>query len=205
MFCIKCGRPAVAENFCESCFLERNRLFDIKGFVLIVCGVCGSHYSFEKRWHTDTMENEILRRLKTSNRISSKQITTRQVGNKIIADVTLTGSIKPLKKEKTETVSLEVILRKRKCDNCVKLSGGYYEAALQLRGPKKEEILGKIGNKGVLSVTERDKGYDVKFVRKQDAKRTATELEKKYAVKGTFKLVGEKKGKRLFRSFYSIS
>lgn len=204
MFCIKCGKPAVAENFCETCFLERNRLFEIENFRLVVCSVCGSYYSFEKGWHTGTVENEIIRRIKTKNRIIRRDVALRNAGN-IFANITLTGVIKPLKKPKTETVTVEIILRKQKCDNCIKISGGYYEAMIQVRGTDKERILGKIGTNGVLSVEERDKGYNVKFIKKQDAKRVATGLESEYTVKGTFKLVGEKKGKRLFRSFYAIS
>ena len=205
MFCIKCGKPAVAGNFCESCFLERNELFEIKNFRLTVCSVCGSHYSFEKGWHKSSAENEILWRVKTKNRGTGQKIALKNVGNKLLATVQMTGFISPLKKMKTETVSAEIVLRKQKCDNCIKISGGYYEAMFQIRGMKKEEILKSIKNEGVLSVENRDNGYNVKFIKKQDAKRIAKNLKDVYNVKGTFKLVGEKKGKRLYRSFYSIS
>ena len=55
------------------------------------------------------------------------------------------------------------------------------------------------------SFVERIKdGYDIKFIKKSKAASIAKHLKKYFHVKESYKFVGEKKGKRLYRNYYSV-
>ena len=80
----------------------------------------------------------------------------------------------------------------------------YYEAVLQIRGADKEKILEKIKKSNVLFyIRNVDKGYDVRLVKKHDAVKLTQNLEH-CEVKRTFKLVGAKDGKNIYRVYYSV-
>lgn len=200
--CIKCGKAAEIDNLCKECFLQQP-LFEVEDFHLLVCGNCGSYY--DREWHKESDEGikeMIGSRIKTPNKIIKKNMSLKRVGNRILADVLCTGSIKGRKKSERRSV---IITTKRKmCDNCVKLSGGYYEAVLQARGENADSIAEKISGMLAASIVRMEKvknGYDIKIMDKGQASKV---INLGYDVKKTFKLVGEKKGKKLIRDCYSI-
>ncbi len=198
MFCIKCGKPAKIGNFCNECFLERESLFDVKDFTFIYCDLCGLN------------EKELIERIKVSvrsnNEILGTKVSTKTVGNKVHATVTCIGKIKGLKKE--EAKKSLVILRQKMCDMHVKLSGGYYEAVIQVRGVEKEDILKRlmkiVPEKSIINVEKLREGYNIKIMRKANAAAAAKRLGEKFSIKSSFKLVGSKKGMKLYRNFYAI-
>lgn len=207
MFCIKCGRHAEIENLCEKCFMEANDLFSIENFRLEVCD-CGSYYDGD--WQKPEEENRAIisligRRIKTRNKIIGKEITIKRYGNRVLASIICRGMIKPSSKIKEERKNITVFLKKKKCDNCVKILGGYYEAVLQVRGSNSETILKKIKelakNAGLVETRE---GCDIRFIKKGDAKKVAKELKKYFGVKESFKFVATKKGEKLYRNYYAI-
>ncbi len=199
MFCIKCGRPSAAGNFCRDCFLRMEALFEVENFRMAVCNVCGSYYEGSRK--TD-IGDAIKKHIRTEHTIKHIKISYRKRGNRIIAGVECTGTIKPF--SKTEKKTAEIIVGTRKCDDCTKLSGNYYEAVLQIRGRNSERILNRVEKSGVLRFAKQaDTGYDVRLVKKHDASKLADALSR-YEIKRTFKLVGEKGGKKVYRVYYSI-
>lgn len=207
MFCIKCGRNAGIENLCEKCFLERENLFSIDNFSLFVCD-CGSYY--DNHWNDpETIDKVILdqikKRVKTKNRVTKISINLKKYGNKVLARVVCSGYIRPAKAIKKEERQITITLNRKKCENCVKFLGGYYEAVLQLRGDRIEKILSGIEKfMPKARPTEVKGGCDIRFVKKGDAKRVAKQLKRRFDVKESFKFVTTKKGKRLYRNYYSI-
>lgn len=201
MFCIKCGNPAVAGNFCKKCFLKREKLFELDNFTVNICPACGNYSG-------GTIENQIKNRVKTKNTIRSCTVKTREYGNRIIAKVICTGIIRPLKSTVPEKKEITITKRRLKCNNCIKLLGGYYEAVLQLRGPNINRILNKVGKIlpeiVVVSVDTLKEGYNIKLADKKIAAKVIRQLREYFSVKESYKLVGEKKGKRLYRNFYAI-
>ena len=198
MFCIKCGKTATVDNFCDDCFALKHDLFEVKPFNFFYCEVCGRK--------DDELKEEIIGRIKSQNRLDDIYVHLKIVGNKVHATVDCLGSIKGVKKREKKEVL--VILRRKMCDMHVKLSGGYYEAMIQVRGEQKEEIMRRLRKllpqKAVVGVEELKEGYNVKIMNKGTAASAARVLKNKYTVKASYKLVGSKKGQQLYRNFYAV-
>ncbi|MDI6721087.1 MAG: NMD3-related protein, partial [Candidatus Aenigmarchaeota archaeon] len=96
----------------------------------------------------------------------------------------------------------------RKCADCIKISGNYYEAVIQARGEKSEKIMEIIRrlapNRIITSVSRMPTGYDIKFTDKKKAAEIAQNLRQRFGVKRSYKLVGEKKGIKLYRNYYVV-
>jgi len=210
MFCIKCGKKAEIGNFCRKCFLERKELFKIKDFHLMVCD-CGSYY--DKSWVKsdldikDLVKKMIGEKIVTDNKIVNKKISLKRVGNKYIATVHCTGFISNIRKQETKKVV--VTIKKRKCDVCSKIAGGYHEAVLQIRGEKKEMILSKLKLEkpfieAVVKIERVKNGYDIKMLDKKIARKITRKFGKKFKVKKSQKLITLKKDRRIYRDYYSI-
>jgi len=205
MFCIKCGKDAEVGNFCNKCFLEDNELFDIDSLVFYFCRGCDGYFLKNRKV---SVEGAVKSGIKTKNNIKKIEIKERVVGNKIYVTVTCSGLIKPCRKIKKEEKKILITIKKQMCDTCIRLAGGYYEAMFQVRGDNKERVFKKLmalsKKVPITSVGEIKEGYDIKFVNKKDAAYISRLLKKKFEVKDTYKLVGEKKGKKLYRNFYVV-
>ncbi len=197
MFCIKCGKNAIIGNFCKQCFLARERLFRIKNFRIMRCSDCGHFYDKGLRI---VLDEAVRKRIDAGHTIKKIKFSYRQSGNRIFANIKCDGLIRSF--AKTENELIEIIVDSRKCDNCVKLSGNYYEAVVQIRGHNKNEIVDAIiRSSALVHIKDISGGYDVRFVNRHDAEKFARNYRD---VKKTFKLVGEKGGKKIYRVYYSI-
>ena len=204
MFCIKCGRKASVGVFCDDCFLSQNELFEIKDFSLVFCD-CGAYYT--NRWERkgdleDIIMDAIERKTKIKGVVKDKDIRFRVVNNRVLVSMNFKGFIKPCKKKKAEKKEITITMKKRKCDVCSKLLGGYYEAVIQLRGTRKDKLLKKLKAFPNIRVEGKKEGYDVKFFSKKDANDAIGKLGLK--AKTSFKFVGTKKGKRIYRKYYAV-
>ncbi len=212
MFCIKCGKKATSENFCDDCFLQQRDLFTSGNISLILCKECDKYFGGQWLYYKDEKElvkELIAKKIITKNRIKKKEIFLRPSGGGYIAKIKCTGFISPCMKEKTEERTARIIIKKIKCDECVKLSGKYYEAVFQIRGANQERIMKKIEAKikktPISRIEEMKHGYDIFFISKKDAASVASNMKHlNITVKKTYKLVGEKKGRKLYREYYSL-
>ena len=207
--CVKCGMEAKIVNLCNDCFLSSRQLFSIENFEINVCRDCGfcKDGCIEKGKEEEGLKKIIRERIKTSNSIQKTKIILKHFGNKCSAVITCYGYINPCKQIKKETREATIKITARKCDTCSKLSGGYYEAVVQVRGDDKEEILKKIKtfvskDKPVITSIEKTKyGYDLKFIRKSAAARVAKQFG---VAKKSYKFVATKKGKKIYRNYYLV-
>ena len=201
MFCIKCGKPAVAGNFCKQCFLEKEKMFELDNFTTNICPNCG-------KYEDGDVENQIRSRIKTKNKIKSCSVKTRSSGNRVLAKVTCNGIINPLKSSVSQDANIIVTVKKLKCENCIKLLGGYYEAILQIRGPNTDRILNKLKKLlpgiVIIDIENIKIGYNIKLSDKKIAATAIRRLREYFEINESYKLVGEKKGKRLYRNSYAI-
>ncbi len=201
MFCIKCGNDAVAGNFCKDCFLKSNRLFEISDFTVRRCQDCGA-------FQDGDLDEQIKNAIKTKNRIISFHIKKSESTNRIKVDVACSGYIQSLKHLVKEEKRILVIIKKTKCKKCIQLSGGYYEAVLQIRGDNQERIIKKLKkvlkNEDISKTDRLKEGYDVRLIKKSSAPKIVRFLRDYFDVKESYKLVGEKKGKKLYRNYYAI-
>jgi nonsense-mediated mRNA decay protein 3 len=197
MICIICGKKASIEAFCEKCFSERNELFDLKTLRLYYCESCNEYFYKGKEMDP---QNAIEAAIKKIGYIDKKSMTYRRVGNKLEVTVMCSGHVRNIKK--METKKTEFLISKRKCEACSRISGGYYEAVIQIRNEHAKKFMEKIKSNGFIEKVR--EGYNIKFMHKKDAEKEARNLKKKFNVKKTFKLVSEKKGKKLYRNYYSV-
>lgn len=208
MFCIKCGKPAFAGNFCEECYVEKKELFELKDVKMRYCDNCLKFYTYKEKISPEALENFLLEQMISKNTIQDTKIKTSQRPDMIHAVITAKGLVRPSKKLIEDQKEITIHPRKMKCDNCVKILGNYHEAVVQVRGEKKERIMAK--TRKLLKPTEYaniatlKEGYDIRVIDKSVAGRLAQALRENFAVKQSFKLVGEKKGKKIYRNFYSV-
>jgi len=210
MFCIKCGKPATAGNFCDSCFLKAHDLFSLKSRADMKLCDCGRF--FYKRWHEpddDWIKNVVLSCVSLEQGATAKtDILWKKTGNKYYVRVVATGKIKPCKTEKIEEHQMIIVIKKSSCDRCTRISGNYYEAVVQVRPKDRqllESVLEELNRKNISGVHETEHGYDIRLMNKKLAGnviRSAKELG--LAVKKSQKLIGSKDGRKLYRDFYSI-
>lgn len=204
MLCVKCGLLADKDGFCRKHFLDQHELFSIGNIRMLLCD-CGAYY--DNKWNKNDVEKTIpdiiKKNLKSSYSIIKINSKKKRIGNRFIVTVFCEGIIKGMKKK--EQKQMFIILKKRKCDNCVKLSGGYYEAVLQLRGKDADKLFRKLSTaKGISNIEKLREGYDIKFIKKSAAKRIAKSLNKNHDVVRSFSHAASKKGKRLYRDYYAV-
>ncbi|MBI4171091.1 MAG: hypothetical protein HY514_05305 [Candidatus Aenigmarchaeota archaeon] len=208
MFCIKCGKDAFVGNFCEQCYLEKKDLFILKKVKMRYCDNCGKYYTQKEKVSPEEMEHFISGQIEEKGNIKNIEIKVSKRVDKIHAVIVAKGSIKPSKISITDRKEFSIYPKKIKCNSCAKILGNYHEAVIQIRGLKKENIIREIGklikNDELAGILKLKEGYDVKIVDKPVAARAVQILREKFTVKRSFKLVGEKKGRKIYRNFYAV-
>ncbi|MFH1785081.1 MAG: NMD3-related protein [Candidatus Micrarchaeota archaeon] len=105
--------------------------------------------------------------------------------------------------------SIPLELKKTICQDCSRISGGYYEGIIQLRGDRKKiektaiMLISKLENVTFLTKTEeKDEGIDIYIGRSKPIVRLVSDLGITTVI--TKKLVGRDQGKRLYRTTFLI-
>jgi len=208
MFCIKCGKPAWKDNLCKECFLEKNELFSIKNSVVRIkeCS-CGRY--FIKKWvkpKKSIIEDITNDNIKLLGDISEKSVSWKRKGNKYIVRVRAVGTIGGLQKE--EEKEYIIITRKNMCDVCTKRKGNYYEAQIQLRGVSLKKFFSILPKKDRDKITKLEKvrnGFNIYLSDKKMAKKIIVGMKRlNLNIKPSYKLVGMKKGRKIYRDYYSV-
>ncbi len=99
----------------------------------------------------------------------------------------------------------------RICEDCMKISSGYHESVMQLRGFEKEEVI-KIEEMFYSSgekffKKEEKHGPNFYFLRKHAAEKLAKRIQKMFKsveIKKSYKLITVKDGKRVYRNYISV-
>jgi NMD protein affecting ribosome stability and mRNA decay len=204
-------------SLCEEHYTQRHELFDVEPLSLKVCSGCDA--VFDRKWQQLAIEDAIraaLRRsIKDFGKVERVDIDMKKVGNDYVVTVTATGCIPPAHVAKSEIKTVTVRVGRVKCPTCIKLSGHYHEAVIQIRGERADELVELIEKViGVLpGRKERLKyGWNLYLVHKADARMTVRRLEAELKrqekprvdVVRSYKLVGKKDGKELWRDFYVL-
>ena len=220
MRCIACGKEIKKGNLCRECLLKRHELFTVKKFEVVMCN-CGSvlvqpttpdsrNYHKRGRWKRFPSIEKALRYLVSSNvksehELSKLDISTEILSDRVVFKLTGYGRIKGYKK--VESKRFEARLKRTLCAECAKKAGGYYEAVLQIRAGKKDEIMKTVEkySDAVSRVKRVREGIDVLFVKKSAAKKVSRILRTMgYEIKTSCKLIGVKEGKKIYREYYSV-
>ena len=218
-FCPRCGREAdkFFGRVCKHCFLEKVSVIDkLPSRILIkTCKICGKiYYEDETFFSLESAIDYSLTKI-----LSLPEISTAVY--KIIdnaADVTLKMRLEDLEKEESKKIS--IVSKSIICESCSKKDIGYFQSVLQLRAKEPllkiisdeiEEELKMMNRKDPLafvSKTEKVKtGKNFYIGSKQAAVEISRNAKLKYkaTIKRTSKLVGELKGKRVYRDTILIS
>ncbi len=222
IFCPKCGKNTdkLIESLCRECYIKSKKLVEINAPLRLELCRCG-RVNRKNRWILkeslkESISGHILENIKADRGTKIKiDCESRLIEGKTTIPVTITVSKGTAKaKEKTSITIITMV-----CPDCSRLSGGYFEATMQLRGKinKIEEIkqyiekrideLKKATDLSFIGGIEKvNGGYDLKIGSAKVAKKVAREVKNKYDmdIKESFKQWGVKNGKDIYRATIAI-
>jgi NMD protein affecting ribosome stability and mRNA decay len=188
-FCARCGKTGkLIDSLCKDCYLEKNKVAYANKENLITCSICGK-WSSKSKW-TD-LETAVSNIVKCRGKIQKMILG---VDSKFI---TVTVKTKIDGKMIDCVLDKKIKIRKISCPDCLRQRGGYYESIVQMRG-KWEKHMGKLKQDQISRIEETKEGPNILFVLKKDARRFVESLGSNNT-KYTYKLIGERNGKRIYR------
>jgi len=209
-FCIKCGKKTdkLFDGLCEKCFLEKKELIEVpKRIVVNICKNCG-RVQTKRGWSKGkSIEDIVKKKIKTKNEIEKIKITKKKVNKDFVVEILATGKISGL--EKTERRKTIVVIRKKLCEMCGKISGGYYEAIIQLRSDEEEKIMNsaeiiknilKNKNGFLTKIVKRKNGIDLYITPKSLVDIIIKNIPKIKEKKKSYSLATRKDGRDLYRT-----
>jgi len=205
-FCPKCGKETdkFFDKLCESCFKEKNRLAEIPNKIKIrICSNCGKIEGNLGKLDEKSLEKIIEDNIKANGKIFDMRIIKNNGKTKVEVFGLLKGKIKT--KEILET---KIEIKKRLCETCGKVKGGYYEAVIQIRSEDKKKIenaleilVNVINKKGLITkVEEKSNGFDLYFTPKKILNQIIKNLDEVKEIKRSYTLVTNKEGRDLYRN-----
>jgi nonsense-mediated mRNA decay protein 3 len=232
--CPICGRPAdnLVDGRCRDCFLKTFTLARIPHIVrTIICPLCGA-VKKGRRWEGNTAEledviqegiKEALKLDPDSGDVNVSIDLTSSDPSIYHAGIRVDASVKGIRTN--AALKTEVRVSSETCDTCSRISGGYYEAVVQVRAegrfPDKEEQVQLV--ELIEEVIERQyrKGYRLAFITKVDELPEGTDVyigsnsSARQACKLAAErfgcnysespsLIGKKDGKDIYRITYSL-
>ncbi len=209
MKCIKCGKNEAEIGYlCKKCFNDEHELFKIKNFQMYICPICGRYKLKEWKMSDDPIRSAVIEKIKPLGKIVDIKTTSRKKSGRYFVTVEAKGYIEPNDLLKTERKEIEIKIKKIMCPLCVKKSGNYHEAVIQVRGRNKEKLMRVIlateeMRENVAKIKNLKEGYDILVVDKKVAEERIKNL-KGLSITKSFKLVGSKKGKPLYRNYYAV-
>lgn len=202
IFCPRCGGPGpLVEGFCAKCYPEVKNFAKAKReIVLVRCPRCGRHFF-------RNVESSVTDAVKTAVRtiLEQPEFEVRLEGE--MAYVTVRGTINGVRIEKM--LPIHVNIASKTCADCSRLSGGYWEAKVQLRSgeqvnPAALKSTGRHLQKVANWYEEAKGGVDYFFVSREAAEEAVARLKKRADITRSGKLKGMRAGKRLVQMTYSV-
>ncbi|MBU0591361.1 60S ribosomal export protein NMD3 [Candidatus Micrarchaeota archaeon] len=202
LICPKCGKTNkqmdFIEAFCINCYpikIETPAKIETER-----CRECGK-IKLRGEWVTYTDK-------KFAKYIISKCKGTFSTAEYDNAKNTITFTID---KQTETTIKRDIILdvKTNMCGHCSRISGGYFQGIVQLRGDEKrikkhaDQLIEQLAKKTFLTKTEeKDGGFDIYVGNSKAVVELFSKL--KIKVRITKKLVGAEQGKRLYRTTFLI-
>ncbi len=232
--CPLCGRPAdnLVDGRCRDCFLKTFTLARIPHVVrTIICPLCGA-VKKGAQWEGNTAELEdviqdgIKKALKLEPYSGDVHISidlTSSDQSIYHAGIRVDASVKGIRTN--SALKTEVRVSRETCDSCSRISGGYYEAVVQVRAegrfPDEEEQVQLVEMIEEMIERQYRKGYRLAFITKVDELPEGTDVyigsnsSARQACKLAAErfgcsysespsLVGKKDGKDIYRITYSL-
>ncbi len=224
MKCAICGGEALIEGMCLECYLKRERLSWVEDIVEIVkCPKCG-RYFVNKVWKDldfdSALFESIVSRIRVHPQFEVEDVEVEQL-NSGRCVFRLIGNVEG--REVVDELSVEVRVKTRTCERCAMISGGYYEAVVQIRADdrrvedfeleKVKDLIERILEKErdnvkafVSKVVERREGIDFYFGDKNVGRKVSREIAKVLGGKiiESRKLHTRKDGRDVYRYTFAV-
>ncbi|PTD93531.1 hypothetical protein C9439_07190 [archaeon SCG-AAA382B04] len=233
MFCPSCGEEKEKNvgKICLDCFVRDKELTKISDYLDVdYCTKCGSFKS-EGEWKEgmenskiEAAESAVMSNLGVHREVENPRVAlgSEVGGDEIEVDIEVLGEIKgePIRLRD----STRVRLNKKTCDRCSRVSGGYFESTIQVRGTNRdisedeiskiegliEDFLGDFEKKGRMAfignVEKADGGLDISVGTSKLGKRLSRKITKRFG--GSFSqsasLIGMEDGQEVYRVNYSV-
>jgi nonsense-mediated mRNA decay protein 3 len=232
--CYLCGKEAVVDGLCNTCYDEQHPLMEVSTPIqLLACKKCGSvkvpggwkKISIGKMNAEELVEAQMDIVLEQEMKLffSGLSLTIEEVKKLDRVThlmLTVTGKSHESIPPHDEQYPVEIRFRYGTCDTCGMMSGGYYEAILQMRADgrvisddEKKELTKRVTETTVARYKSDDKafvtmiddnkyGIDYYIGSEHLAKELADDFEGRYIAerKDNYSLVGEDKtGKKKYR------
>ena len=232
--CYLCGKDSVVDGLCGSCYNQQHPLIEVSTpLSILACKRCGSvkvpggwkKLSIDTRDPDEQAERQMEIILEQEIKLLAPGVSIEFEEEKKLDRVTnivvyASGQSHESLPIHEENYNVEMRFSYGTCDTCGKMSGGYYEAILQIRADgreittqEKEELTQKVTEMTIMRYRSDDKafvtmiddnkyGIDYYIGSEHLIKEIADEFERQYVLerKENYKLVGEDKtGKQKFR------
>lgn len=226
--CYLCGKESVVNGLCADCYRKEHPLVELPNRLeMTVCKRCGAvkiHGGWKQLPHTIVEPDEVRRNQINTllESVISQTIKTYEVEFTSVVTrdriITITldvyGSPHEQIPQKSEIHIIEVRVNYSICNSCSSLSGGYYEAILQIRADNRivteqeEDLITEIVEHmtihehskdayAFVSGISRDKyGIDFWIGSEHLCRKIADEIQSRFLAsrKENYKLVGQEKG-----------
>lgn len=203
LICPRCGKTdqeaEFVESFCVDCMPLKLEL--PKEITIEKCKRCENMH-LQGRWmlyRPKAIEDYIKGKCKGDFEKVKYDIETQQAEFEIVR-----GSSRATVKR-----SIPLIIRENVCSDCIKISGGYYEAIVQLRGNRRKiekmakEIMKKLEGKTFLTkIEELEEGLNLYYGRSKTVLGVINDFG--YRVLMSKKLVGRDDRGRLYRTTFLV-
>lgn len=207
------------EGLCGDCYLETKKIVDVPQNMKILLCRCGRSNE-KKRWVSNPSIEAMIERVVGANVVKDKDVSVKLkyepfiINGKTVVPVTVLGEKQIDGRQIEKGVVTNLVIIPQSCESCSRLSGGYYEAVIQVRGPKnmQDEILKLIKDKVnqykdadmfsfITQVQVSREGTDVYLGSAKIAQKVEQETKRIYNVttKITHSIQGVKDGKEIKR------
>jgi nonsense-mediated mRNA decay protein 3 len=233
IICPKCGKETdkLLDSRCKSCFFEHFKLAELP-LVLHskICATCGSRF-YKNKWSNigeleDIVINTVEESLFIHNDVDNidvyykpKELTPHMYRVTVEVNASILGE--PLYQE----LKTEVRITRESCDTCSRISGGYFEAIIQMRATNRQpspeelqkcmqicnEVVDRMQKKGdrfaFISNSAEDKdGIDLYVGSTNTSRHICREIEAQLGGSSTESptLFGRQNGKDIYRVTFSM-
>lgn len=221
-FCPGCGKKTndLIEGICSECYHKKNEIVNLpKEIKIDACWRC-NNLKHKGKWKNiileKLLEEKILDVLEVEGKIKKVDIILDDPNKKPFT-VEVEATITKDDVEFVESDTIIVDINKGICDICSRISSGYYQAILQLRGPQNKinpsmEIANEIIENSsssmafISKIEEVKNGVDLYLGSKSTAKKISKVLSERFKTenKSSKTIYGLKDGKKIYRSTYLV-
>ena len=149
-FCPKCAKETddLFEGLCRDCYLETAKFVEVPQNISVLVCRCGRSNE-KKKWVQNISIEEMIDRVVTSSVKMDKDTDVRleyepfEVNGKTKVPVCVVARRVVGDREIEKSAQVVFTIIPQTCDVCSRVSGGYYEAIIQIRGAKykQEQVL----------------------------------------------------------------